>query len=206
VTFNRAQSQYLDAGPRTLNIATNGGLTIVAVVRFTGTPLWLERIIELGQGADDAYKIMVYRCCLNEGDDPSKLELIIVQPGGWIVMKFPGVIEQNSWATVVLSHSASTSKIRLTVNSITTVGEPYSVLGRTVTNTEIGRGFWSGYQGGGVVRNSNFDVAGVFVVDEYLGTGTTSAIVDSMVRGEDLTTQGPCAPQVPSPLLPVALS
>jgi hypothetical protein len=37
VTFNRTQSQYLDAGPRTLNIATNGGLTIVAVVRFTGT-------------------------------------------------------------------------------------------------------------------------------------------------------------------------
>jgi hypothetical protein len=36
VTFNRTKSQYLDAGARTLNIATNGGLTIVAVVRFTG--------------------------------------------------------------------------------------------------------------------------------------------------------------------------
>jgi hypothetical protein len=48
VTFDRAQSQYLDAGARTLNIATNGGLTIVAVVRFTGTVGDFERIIDLG--------------------------------------------------------------------------------------------------------------------------------------------------------------
>ena len=52
----------------------------------------------------------------------------------------------------------------------------------------------------------NGEMAGVFVVDEYLSTDATSAIVDAMARGEDLTTQGPCAPQVLSPLLPVALS
>jgi hypothetical protein len=49
-------------------------------------------------------------------------------------------------------------------------------------------------------------MAGVFVVDEYLSADATSAIADAMARGEDLTTQGPCAPQVLSPLLPVALS
>ncbi len=51
VSFLRAQSQYLDAGPRTLNIATNGGLTIVGVVRFTGTAAWWERIIDLARAA-----------------------------------------------------------------------------------------------------------------------------------------------------------
>jgi hypothetical protein len=31
VTFDRTKNQYLDAGSRTLNIATNGGLTMVAL-------------------------------------------------------------------------------------------------------------------------------------------------------------------------------
>jgi hypothetical protein len=33
----------------------------------------------------------------------------------------------------------------------------------------------------------NGDIAGVFVVDEYLSTDATSAIADAMVRGVDLT-------------------
>ena len=56
------------------------------------------------------------------------------------------------------------------------------------------------------LNKTNDDMAGVFVVDEYLSADATSAITDAMARGEDLTTQGPCAPQVLSPLLPVALS
>jgi hypothetical protein len=64
----------------------------------------------------------------------------------------------------------------------------------------MGRSHWS------ADAYFNGDMAGVFVVDEYLSADATSAIVDAMARGEDLTTQGPCAPQVLSPLLPVALS
>ena len=71
---------------------------------------------------------------------------------------------------------------------------------RTVSGTYMGKGWWSGD------AYFNGDMAGVFVVDEYLTTDATSAIADAMARGEDLTTQGPCAPQVLSPLLPVALS
>ena len=64
----------------------------------------------------------------------------------------------------------------------------------------MGKSWWS------VDVYFNGDMAGVFVVDEYLSADATSAIADAMARGEDLTTQGPCAPQVLSPLLPVALS
>jgi hypothetical protein len=64
----------------------------------------------------------------------------------------------------------------------------------------MGKSWWSGD------AYFNGDMAGVFVVDEYLTTDSTSAIADAMARGEDLTTQGPCAPQVLSPLFPVALS
>jgi len=46
VTFDRGLGlQYLDAGPRSLNIATNGGLSVVAVVRFTGPFADREQIV-----------------------------------------------------------------------------------------------------------------------------------------------------------------
>ena len=64
----------------------------------------------------------------------------------------------------------------------------------------MGKSWWS------VDDYFNGDMAGVFVVDEYLSTDATSAIADSMARGEDLSTQGPCAPQVFSSLFPVVVS
>jgi hypothetical protein len=90
---------------------------------------------------------------------------------------------------------------RLTVNDnvFTGIGSA-AATDRTASNTWIARSF------GDQQPYFNGDMAGVFVVDEYLSTVATSAIADAMVRGEDLTTQGPCAPQVISPLLPVVLS
>jgi hypothetical protein len=74
------------------------------------------------------------------------------------------------------------------------------VTDRTLSGTYMGKSWWS------VDDYFNGDMAGVFVVDEYLSTDATSAIADSMTRGEDLSTQGPCAPQVLSSLFPVVLS
>ena len=50
VTFERTQSQFRNAGLRTLNIATNGGFTAVAVIMFTGGPASWERVIDFGNG------------------------------------------------------------------------------------------------------------------------------------------------------------
>jgi hypothetical protein len=197
VTFDRAQSQYLDAGPRTLNIATNGGLTIVAVVRFTGTVGYWERIIDLGSGADDN-NLLVTR----EGTT-TNLRFKMMNVGyPFVLQKKRGVIVQNSWLTVVATYRASTREFWLTVSGVTGSAGTAStaVTDRTLSGTYIGNSWWSGD------AYFNGDMAGVFVVDEYLTTDATSAIADAMARGEDLTTQGPCAPQVLSPLLPVALS
>jgi hypothetical protein len=205
VSFDRSQSQFLDGGPRTLNIATNGGLTIVAVVRFTGTPLRLERIIQLGErGGQWDYQIMLHRCCLNDGSIPSQLEVTIAHPAPWIVLQFQGpVIEQNSWSTVVFSYHPSTNQngkwyYGLTVNGITAVKEhDQPMLDSAVGHTLIGRGLWNGYQSDPPTLYSNYDVAGVFVVDEYLSAETASAIADDMVQGVDLSNSelcdaGPC--------------
>jgi hypothetical protein len=100
VTFNRAQSQYLDAGPRTLNIATNGGLTIVAVVRFTGTPSDLvdDPLIDLGPAH---HPILVTR---SESRRFLYFEIFNTNwnhdTRTWITSS-SGEIVQNVWLTVV---------------------------------------------------------------------------------------------------------
>jgi hypothetical protein len=197
VTFNRDQAQYLDAGPRTLNIATNGGLTIVAVVRFTGTPGVWERIIDLGSGADNN-NVILCRWLTNSG-----LHLAFVTSPGYRPVHdvIANTIEQNTWVTVVVRYSASTKQYVIKVNNAAdyTGIASDTVTDRTVSGTYMGRSHWG-------ETYFNGDMAGVFVVDEYLSADTTSVIADSMAHGQDLTTQGPCVPQVLSPLFPVVLS
>jgi hypothetical protein len=197
VTFDRAQSQYLDAGQRTMNIATNGGLTIVAVVRFTGTIASWERIIDLSSRPSNN-NLLVSRFSAD-----NDLQIELWNSGSQtIYSKLPGVIVQNSWLTAMVRYRASTREWWFTVNDVAasagTASE--SLADRTLSGTYMGKSWWSGD------AYFNGDMAGVFVVDEYLSTDATSAIADAMVRGEDLTTQGPCTPQVLSPLLPVVLS
>ena len=51
VTFEANKPQYLELGVRTLQIASNGGLTIVAVVRFNSFGSSWEKILCMGDGA-----------------------------------------------------------------------------------------------------------------------------------------------------------
>ncbi len=51
VNFEANKPQYLEMGVRTLQIASNGGLTIVAVVRFNSFGSLWEKILCMGDGA-----------------------------------------------------------------------------------------------------------------------------------------------------------
>jgi len=64
VTFDRGFSQYLDGGTHTFNVATNGGFTIVSVVKFSGAAAMGERILDFGKGTDND-NVIIYRY----GDD-----------------------------------------------------------------------------------------------------------------------------------------
>ncbi len=145
VTFDRAQSQYLDAGSRTLNIATNGGLTIVSVVRFTGPVGHWERIIDLGNGPDKD-NILVARA-LSTSDVH-----VNVRNGASVIIdttSSSGVLVQNSWLTVVVTYRASTREYWLTVNSVgVSAGIAAAVVtDRMVSLTWMGRSQW-GYNPG----------------------------------------------------------
>ena len=181
VSFVRGQSQYLDAGPRTLNIATNGGLTIVAVVRFTGDAESNERIIDLFfRGPPVTNNIMIRRCAK---DSKVVFEIRGVSSpkpiDGNASSCQPAV--QNDWLTVVVRYRASTKEYWFTVsNNVFTGNSSAAVTDRTLSSTWMARA-----SGGQDFLNG--DIAGVFVVDEYLSTDATTAIVNAMVRGEDLT-------------------
>jgi len=179
VTFNRYQSQYLDAGPRVLNIATNGGLTIVSVVRFTGIPGWSERIIDLGTGPD-GNNLYVQRA-----QNTTNLMVWFCHGGcsGHEELTSSGVIVQDVWLTVVVRYRASTKEYWLTVDNATdSAGIASAALtDRTLSLSYLGKSHWEGD------AYFNGDIAGVFVVDEYLSTETASAVANAMMRGEDLT-------------------
>ncbi len=184
VSFDRAQSQYLDAGPRTLNIATNGGLTIVAVVRFTGIVGAFEKIIDLGSGSPDN-NIILGRYAVT-----SSIRIQLSNGGVFFIeMEIPFV--QGSWLTVVVRYLASTRECVIKVNNDNSAGTASEALtDRTVSQTYMGKSHWND-------PYFNGDMAGVFVVDEYLSAETASAIADDMVQGVDLSNSelcktGPC--------------
>jgi hypothetical protein len=172
VTFDRSMSQFLDAGPRTLNIATNGGLTIVAVVRFTGNPGSYERIIDLHTSGVWNH-IMLYRFETRMWVEIKNSESQILHSGGVEVV-------QNAWSTVVFRYHASTREYWLTVNDNVYTGiASDALIDRTVSNTWIARAFDN-------QPYFNGDMAGVFVVDEYLSDGAVFAVTTSIEEGQDI--------------------
>jgi len=52
LVFNRELNQFVAAGTRSLQLASKGGLTAVAVVRFGGAAVSWERIFDFGNGAN----------------------------------------------------------------------------------------------------------------------------------------------------------
>ncbi len=220
VSFARSQSQYLDAGPRTLNIATNGGLTIVAVVRFTGDPGFWERIIDLGSGPEDN-NIILSRMETTSSLIAQHYGPSTVPRTNDFSVTCDGVIVQGTWMTVVLRYNADirTFVLKVFVTLSTTEGPlcgpvayqaPQAVTDRTSSGTWMGKNHWHDTSAGGDYFNG--DIAGVFVVDEYLSAETASAIADDMVEGvvyvtspllflrskdlskKELCATGPCVP------------
>jgi hypothetical protein len=96
------------------------------------------------------------------------------------------VIVQDLWLTVVVQYRASNKVYSISVNgAVTNTGTlATAIIDRTLTHNWIARS-----------NNNepylNADIAGVFVVDEYLGTTATTAIANAMVQGVDLTS-APC--------------
>ena len=181
VSFDRTQYQYLDAGRRTFNIATNGGLTVVAVVRFTTTVGGFERIIDLGNGGANMNNLIICRYYLS-----SNLYIKFWNGANAVYqLTLSNNIVQDSWMTIIVTHRVSTGSYMVNVNGVVTNNVATALTDRTLSVNSMGMS---------QSPSNDFltaDVAGCFVVDEYLDTAATTAIVDAMIQGVDLTST-PC--------------
>ena len=180
VSFDRTQSQYLDAGTRTLNFASNGGLTIVVVMRFTGAPGAWERVLEMGimnNFGNNNFLIARYQTSTS-----LTIQFYNVANGRVLDVEIPSVIVQDSWLTIVVRYSASTKGYSISANgAVTNTGTLGTALvDRTLTHNFIGKSLYQD-------PYLNADIAGVFVVDEHLSTDATTAIANSMTQGVDMT-------------------
>jgi hypothetical protein len=183
VSFRRINSQFLDAGVRTLNVNTNGGYTVVAVVRFMENS-WnqQEHIVfhPTGVLTGTASSLNGYLARLL---NTNQIVFNIRNAGTSLAtVSSPAVIVQNSlWITIVATYVASTKTASLSVNGVVTTRiSTFAWTDKNVVACYIGRSTNG-------VHFLNADVAGVFVVDEFLTTAATTAIADAMHNGVDLT-------------------
>jgi hypothetical protein len=197
VTFNGAQSQFLDAGIRTLDIASNGGFTIVAVVRFKGYigVGEYESIIDFANGTGS--NISLFR---RKNTNTLHLQAHV---GSLKICEISGgMIKQGEWETVVARYDASLNSLELARYSTVPVNNEPSLrlrvvyvgnalcsavlTDRTLTKSYLGKSnsLYDAYL--------NADVAGVFVIDTYLSTAAAFAVEFAMTRsGKELTGSDP---------------
>jgi hypothetical protein len=105
----------------TFNIASNGGLTIMAVVRFTGEPGAHERIIDFANGADNDNIILKH--------DWSGTTLgFSIRNGDTTVFAITGgVVPQNTWLTIHAMYHHETQSVELWVNGVRVAAETCNV-------------------------------------------------------------------------------
>ena len=151
----------------------------MAVARFTGTSLgnW-ERIIDLTSGGPDGEHAS--NILLGRFGAETSLCLEIWNGTEKVVGQHCGVIVQNIWMTVVVKYRASTREYVVKVNTADYAGiASEGLTDRTSSSTFIGKSQWSSDS------YSTGDVAGVFVVDEYLSDAGVSAVIAAIEDGED---------------------
>ena len=174
-------NQWVEAGQQTFNFATNGGLSIVTVMRFTSAGRWWERIIDFSNGqANNQIRFARVR-------DYSQLSIEIYN-GGSRVCDFRtalGTVEQDTWMRIVLRHRADTRALVLSINDVEVVSGTCSqaVSDRTVTYTWLGRSW-------GNDPKTMADFAGFILADEYMSDDSVNSAIQAMLAGKDYSTPG----------------
>lgn len=182
IKFQRSKSQYLDAGPNSFYIASNGGFSMVAVVRFTGSPGYYERLLDFGNGRP-LDNIMIARYQTSSG-----LHITFWNGASAVCsMKLHNVLEQNTWLTVVVRFDAKDNFLEARVEgrgaaNVTCAAAPQD---RNISlGTYVGRSHWYGSSADEFL---DAEIAGYFVIDEHLNMHAIKALEAAIYRGEDLT-------------------
>jgi hypothetical protein len=179
VNFDRTNSQHLTGGSRTFNIATNGGFTAVALVKFTtdGSSGSYERIFDFHNAGPSDNLIMGRSgtsssifCSIFNGSTN------VTATGNNNLVAATGTIVQNEWAVFAMRYTYSSNLCELIKNGIvlTTSTTLASLTNRTLANTYIGRSAWGGD------AYTSMQLGGLYIFDKYLSTNEMVALSNSL--------------------------
>ena len=171
LNFDRANSQHLNGGSRTLNIATNGGLTIVALVKFTGTAGSWERIIDFGNGSENDNIVFArfgtsstLACDLRNGS------------AVLAAARATNTIVQDEWAVFSVRYTHSNRLVELFKNNVflTSVTASTTLTDRTLSNCYIGRSNWAD-------TYLSSQMGGLYVFDRSLSYNEMTILANSLM-------------------------
>ena len=178
VSFNRALSNFIDGGARTFNINSNGGFTFVAVVRFTSSIITLNRLFYADGGGTTSSFQMNIEVVSTDGFKfqigSSSATIASIQTPSY-------ALKLNVWTNIVCSYQSSSRTIFIYMDGVLIKSQYFGSLAsnRNMIYTYLGRHptgrYWNG------------DMAGAFVVDEFLTIEACNAIANAMRNGVDLT-------------------
>ena len=172
--FDRSKSNWLTTGATTFNAATNGGMTAVVLLKFIAPVLAFETILTL-QRTESSIDFTLKR------DSNTDKILVTLYNSGVVAGYIPAsaVNLDPQWNLVVVQWHASAGQLTLGLNgAFNSAGAGWS--DKTVTGIHVGKD-WSG------TKLINANVAGAFIVDEYLSTAAIDEIYNSMLNDQDMT-------------------
>lgn len=174
VAFNRSNSQHLNGGSKTFNIAANGGFTAVALVQFTsdGSAGSYERIFDFGNGSPSDNII------LNRSGTSSSITFVFYNGStGYGITSATSTIVQNEWAVYTARYQYSTNYYEILKNGVVLVSGTTgaAIPNKTLSNTYVGRSNWSG--------DAYFSgyIGGLYVYDRFLSNTELSAVTNAMI-------------------------
>jgi len=169
-TFDRAASQFLDLGSRVFNIASNGGFTGVALLKFTGTPGENERIFDFGNG-QDSDNILITRNGVTAALGFS------IRNGNvdCIVWTLNSLAPQDTWLAIVVTYTSANKTLEIRIGDIVnTIVCPIARTDRVVTKTYVGRSNWASH------AYLNASIAGLYAIDSLLSKSQIAEIHNTM--------------------------
>ena len=176
VFFNRTNSTFLDAGSQTLPISTNGGFTIMCLLKFTGTAGASERIIDFGSGAP-IDNILFSR----SGTSANMVITLHNSTTGYGLTTTNTPVIVDEWC-VYAARWIKGSKLQIYKNNVLQLESSFTTVltDKTVTNTYIGKSFWAD-------AFLNAHISKHFTYDRALSDNEMSLIYAKMINAPAIT-------------------
>jgi len=176
VFFNRTNSTFLNAGAQTFPISTNGGFTIMCLMKFTGSAGAWERIIDFGSGAP-VDNILFAR----SGTSGDLAINVHNSTTGYGLTSSVSPIVLEQWS-VVGARYIKGSKLQLYKNNVLQNEQNFTTVltDKSYTNTYIGKSHWAD-------AFLNAHISKHFTYDRSLSDNEMSLIYAKMINAPAIT-------------------